>query len=926
MYTRRGKQFQGGVYTKEFVNLLFDQVQIHTRAGTAGVVQTTRTERGTLVSSFGVKRPRSIRSASRKDVPKLGEDPEDTKLRTYVVQVFKHLNNYCFRSFDPELQRTYRCEIAESELLVRLRKPDCPLGARHKVLNVLKPEGFIEEEHKEHEEHEEHEDNEEKKEVNDKKEQKQKKGKIYNKIAKKLQAERKKVVAKKTVKPRLIGLSREALAWLTTRMVIQDNYLMEAYWKSMLFDEGVMILDQAEDVMAAKIQCCWRQRTARHKLYERVIVKYSKYWSNEFQSYFYQDMTDEDAERIWVKPWIIDACYRSYLRCDKLPIDRLSEIPKNPYKRKIFIEADKTIQNRVMRYRKYLLEQTGYDFYQADIEVIDRWDKLRQRNGTVVYWNGSRDVYSPYSEDQASDLIANFYRRNILSELRFPSLAHLAKSMMFHRRVKSDYERKPDSLAAILNFALLNHTVLNDMPRAKILYEEAYRMSSSNPTVLYCYGLFVLANRNYKFRAPQAKKGLKLLEDAMALDDRQLKFKTAEDTFFRASVLLNNKNPSALRNLAIVFTVIQKDFKGADRLYARSLKLDMYDESTQVNYLDFLDGLKHASIDAKGRPVRAGKYRLMGPPIEVKAASRLLVRADSNGWERWENPNPKVRSHRTFWYKPDKSRAYYVSPYWEPRGFNKEEKTIMMAKKRVELAGQRYRKKAPVEVSPSASLGEWNPEEYSGSAADGKGSGKNKEGGVKEEGPEITGELNPTAQAEFIAARVQRDMAIVRDLLDSTHTKLSEMDLFAVKNARHLNKRLDTTDERTKDYDHISHEYEIGKLNRVAEDQEKRLLELNATLEMQRIEMEKRDRMLAEQTAIVLESSESIKLFEKVLTKKQRAQLLKQRQQKDDEEGIEKDEADKKNINDSDEEGNRREDERIVATSDEPTTADAANQ
>jgi hypothetical protein len=95
---------------------------------------------------------------------------------------------------------------------------------------------------------------------------------------------------------------------------------------------------------------------------------------------------------------------------------------------------------------------------------------------------------------------------------------------------------------------------------------------------------------------------------------------------------------------------------------------------------------------------------------------------------------------------------------------------------------------------------------------------------------------------------------------------------------------------------------------------------------MQRIEMEKRDRMLAEQTAIVLESSESIKLFEKVLTKKQRAQLLKQRQQKDDEEGIEKDEADKKNINDSDEEGNRREDERIVATSDELTTADAANQ
>ena len=53
-----------------------------------------------------------------------------------------------------------------------------------------------------------------------------------------------------------------------------------------------------------------------------------------------------------------------------------------------------------------------------------------------------------------------------------------------------------------------------------------------------------------------------------------------------------------------------------------------------------------------------------------------------------------------------------------------------------------------------------------------------------EQGPEITGELDPNEQAEMIAARVSRDMSLVRELLDSTHTKLSEMDLFAVKNAR----------------------------------------------------------------------------------------------------------------------------------------------
>ena len=872
MYTRRGKQFDGGVYTKEFVNLLFDQVQIHTHGGTAGIVQTTRTERGHLVSSFGVKRPRSIRAASRKDVPSLALDPEDTKLRTYVVQVFKHLDNYVFRSFDPEIQRTYRCEIPEQELLLRLKKPDCPLGSRHKILNVLKPEGA--------------------------KEEKDISGdcgdgsggssggggstgsgsddKHYDGHEKELKLkESQEAQQNKSKRPPLLGLSREALAWLTTRMVIQDQYLMQAYWKSPLFDEGVMVLDQAEDVMAAKIQCCWRHRSARFQVHERVKARYRKYWSNEYQSYYYQDMQDNEDTKLWKKPWIIDVCFRAYVRCDKLPKERLIEIPKNPYKRKIYIAADKVIKTRVQKYREYLIEWTGYDYYQADIEVLDQWDEIENNDGSTMYWNGSRDVYSPYSEDQASDLIANFYRRNIISDLRFRSLAELAKSMMFHRRVKDDYERKPDSLAAILNFALLNHTVLNDMPRAKVLYQEAYKMSSSNPTVLYCYGLFVLADRDYKFRHPQGTKGLKLLQDAMALDDRQEKFQTAEDTFFRASVLLHPNSAAALRNLGLVLTHIQKDFKAADRMYARSLKLDMYDESTQVNYLDYLDGLKHASVDRKGRAVKAGPYRLAGPPIEVKASSSLLVRADSNGWERWENPHPKCRSHRTFWYKSDTHRAHYVSPYWEPRGFNAEEKTIMMAKQRVELAGERYRKKAPAkETAPSAALGAWEPDKYM-RAADLEADG---EGGDNDEGPEITGELDPNAQAELIAARVQRDMATVRELLDTTHTKLSEMDLFAVKNARALNVRLNETDTRTRDYDHEKQEYEIGRLSRTAEEQEKRLVELNSTLAAQRAEIARRDKLYAEQTAMVLESSESIKLFEAVLTKKQRNQLMRKRE------------------------------------------------
>ena len=84
-------------------------------------------------------------------------------------------------------------------------------------------------------------------------------------------------------------------------------------------------------------------------------------------------------------------------------------------------------------------------------------------------------------------------------------------------------------------------------------------------------------------------------------------------------MLLNNTSAPALRNFALVLQIIQSDYKAADRFYARSLKIDSYDESTQVNYLDFLEECAHASTDEKGRPIKAGKYRLNGPSMQVNS-------------------------------------------------------------------------------------------------------------------------------------------------------------------------------------------------------------------------------------------------------------------------------------------------------------------
>merc|ERR1719502_539262 len=103
--------------------------------------------------------------------------------------------------------------------------------------------------------------------------------------------------------------------------------------------------------MACKIQSCWRHRIARARLYDEVCRLFRKYWSADYQCYYYVHIEYPD-EQLWERPWIIDVCFRAYCSCDKLPLDRLAEIPRNPYKRKLYVAADKVIETRVLRYRE----------------------------------------------------------------------------------------------------------------------------------------------------------------------------------------------------------------------------------------------------------------------------------------------------------------------------------------------------------------------------------------------------------------------------------------------------------------------------------------------------------------------------------------------------------------------------------------------
>ena len=162
-----------GPYSKPFLNLLFDQLKVSPLHGTAQIVRTTRTERGRKIGAL---------------THRVGK-------RWFIVTVWLYNEEYCWRAFDPQNQRTYRGTVVRCELEKRLNRYDA-VGTQEQYR-------------------------------------------------------------------RFPLLSKKAFGWVLGKMVVYDRYAMQAFWKSPVYDEGVLILDQQEDVMAMRIQCGFRCMLAR---------------------------------------------------------------------------------------------------------------------------------------------------------------------------------------------------------------------------------------------------------------------------------------------------------------------------------------------------------------------------------------------------------------------------------------------------------------------------------------------------------------------------------------------------------------------------------------------------------------------------------------------------------------------------------------
>ena len=139
---------------------------------------------------------------------------------------------------------------------------------------------------------------------------------------------------------------------------------------------------------------------------------------------------------------------------------------------------------------------------------------------------------------------------------------------------------------AVVNYAVFHHAILRDNKKAKMLYEQALRMSSKNAVVNYGYGLLLLGGGFYP-RPKMWEKAQEHLQIAHLMDTEGKGFKVAEELFFRWALVEKPKNVRALVNFALVQQCVNKDMIAAEIYYRRAVNIEPANELAVVNYKDF---------------------------------------------------------------------------------------------------------------------------------------------------------------------------------------------------------------------------------------------------------------------------------------------------------------------------------------------------
>ena len=345
------------------------------------------------------------------------------------------------------------------------------------------------------------------------------------------------------------------------------------------------------------IQSKWRQITARLLARSKVILYYEKFYDSKTQLFYYMDKRSNQS--YWQKPKILG-----------------QEDLVNP---------------------------------------SDEWRVLKDESGYNYYFNPATGQTTYLSEEKAAIILQRFYRKYDYSQLIGARVDIFSVSKTIHLidRTISSFEKTPDKLVSITNFALYLHCIKCDYTGAKTLYENAISRSPTHPLIQRAYGICLMVSKEEPWLST-TKKCNDLFRMAKENDPDFVLFKPAIEHFFKWSIISKPGCNKAILNLALLYQCVINNYDQADKLYRRALSISPQCILIKTNF-EFFDAQRYPG----------GLYEGTGPSISAVIRSKCKKTAPLWGeWSLLFDPNSPRKDYSSFWYDKLTKKTSFEEPNW----------------------------------------------------------------------------------------------------------------------------------------------------------------------------------------------------------------------------------------------------------------------
>jgi tetratricopeptide (TPR) repeat protein len=300
-------------------------------------------------------------------------------------------------------------------------------------------------------------------------------------------------------------------------------------------------------------------------------------------------------------------------------------------------------------------------------EPVRKWVQLTYDNGgvsTTHYVNPFTGRYTHLTPQQAARIIQALVRNFLLLPISM-SLEQFLKAGHIFKGAESQYTANPTRLAAVINYAMVSHTITLEEDLARRLYGEAVELSEANPLVTRAYAFFMLGTCEAPMVLNRDRAHL-LLGDARRKDEDHSKFQTAY-YLFKFACLRRPKDFRTLLNLALVQCLLFDQNHNAEKLLRRALALAPFEERVIEIWKYLKDRFpdRQLQYNPQSRVTRINTTK--GDKSKRRVVHGRPVAEDSS-WAGWcfveEDKYSVSKTHKgvSYWYNPADGTESLVPP------------------------------------------------------------------------------------------------------------------------------------------------------------------------------------------------------------------------------------------------------------------------